>query len=296
MKNLKKAFEVRNFTITSDSISNFEIMENRRSIGSSHVSQMHTALRNGENPIGILLVNETKSGKWRLIDGNHRIEAVKRFYAYKKANKNIKIECVIRIYKNLTEDEEREVYSNEAKRRNESYEDRLNMYKDTITFLKLMQNPLNEFPCGVSIYPRKNSIKFRNILDSLFTVKSGAGKGYYPRHLKKEDLVLFARDCDFDDFLLIKRFVGIFQDVFGQVSETNQFTRRQAFIPLFDIFYKNFRTVSDNKIKDRFSLILGKSDIIMYLNLQGREAQQTMRNLMVNYMNRGNQYKTNAIV
>lgn len=93
-----------------------------------------------------------------------------------------------------------------------------------------------------------------------------------------------------------KKFVRIFQEVFGQISRENIFVRRQGFIPLFDIFYKNFRTEKEEKVKERLSLIVGKSDILMYLNMQGREAQQTIRSLMVNYINRGKSYVKNAVV
>lgn len=296
MNELKKEFEVKNFIITPESISKFEIMENRRAIGDGHVGQIHAALMRGRNPMGVIIVNETSQGKWRLIDGNHRVEAVKRFYAYKKDNQKIKVECVVRIYKNLSPDEERETYSDEAKRKNESHEDRLNMYKDTINFWKMTQDPFKEFPCKVSIYQQKKSLRLRTILDSLCTVKSEMSNGYYPKYLRKQDLVLFARDCDYDDFLLMKKFLTIFQEVFGEMSSDNVLTRRIGFIPLFDIFYKNFRTSQNETVRERFTLIMGKSDIMMYLNMQGREAQQMVRDLMVNYMNKGKMYSRNAVM
>ena len=295
MNELKKDFTIENFMITSESISKFEIMENRRQVGESHVGKIHGALMKGKNPMGVLIVNELNN-RWRLIDGNHRIDAVKRFYGYKSENKKVKIECVVRVYKDLSNDEERQIYSNEANRKNESHEDRLNMYKDTITFWKLTQDKLNEFPCRVSIYPQQYSLRFRTILDSLCTVKSEMNNGYAPKYLRKEDLIIFARDCNYDDLVTVKKFVRIFQEVFGQISRENIFVRRQGFIPLFDIFYKNFRTEKEQKVKERLSLIVGKSDILMYLNMQGREAQQTIRSLMVNYINKGKSYTKNSVV
>ena len=81
-------------------------------------------------------MNKTK-GKMRLIDGNHRIEAVRKFYSYRREENRPKIECILKVYQDLTEEEERQVYSDEAKRRNESFEDRLNLYKDSLPFWKL---------------------------------------------------------------------------------------------------------------------------------------------------------------
>ena len=295
MNELKKEFTIENYVITPESINKFEMMENRRQIGEGHIQQIHGTLTKGKNPMGVLIVNE-RNNSWRLIDGNHRIEAVKRFYGYMEDNKKTKIECVVRVYKNLSDDEEREVYSDEAKRKNEFHEDRLNLYKDTITFWKLTQDQRNEFPCKVSIYPQQHSLRFRTVLDSLCTVKTEMTNGYTPKYLRKQDLIVFARDCNFEDLQVMKKFIRIFQEVFGDVSKENIFTRRQGFLPLFDIFYKNFRTEKEEKVKERMSLILGRSDILMYLNMQGREAQQTIRGLMVNYINRGKAYGKNAVV
>jgi len=295
MEKIKRNYRVVNFTLTPETLEDFEIMENRRQIGEGHVKQIHGVLLSKKNPMGVLIVNERR-GKWRLIDGNHRIEALKRFYGYKKVYKKISIDCIIKVYKDLTDDEERQVYSNEAKRKNESHEDRLNLYKDTIPFWKLTQDPLKEFPCKVSIYNQKDSLRFRLILDALSTSKQSMKKGYVPLYLNKENLIGFARELLFDDFVSMKKFVEIFQEVFGNVGKTNTFIRRQGFVPLYDIFYRNFRTENKDNVVKRFKLTIGKADILLYLNMQGREAQQTIRKLMVNYLNRGKTYSKNAVV
>jgi len=286
---------IPNFTLTPESIEKFDVMENRRQIGEAHVTQIHGTLLEGKNPMGILIVNEINK-KWRLIDGNHRLEALKRFYGYKEKNKQVSMDCGIKVYHNLTRDEENEVYSIEAKRKNESHEDRIQLYIDTITFWKLLQDKYKEFPCKVSIYGQVDSIRFRLILDALSTAKNQMQKGYAPKYLGKEDIITFARELRYEDFLLMKRFCNIFQIVFGNVGKDNIFSRRQGFVPLFDIFFRNFRNEKEEVVISRFKNIVGKSDILMYLNMQGREAQQTIRSLMVNYINKGKVYSKNAII
>ena len=286
MKTIKNEYTTKKFTITPETLERFEIMENRRQIGQSHVSKIHGCMLRGKNPLGVIVVNE-RNNKWRLIDGNHRIEAVKKFYGYRKQNREVRIECIVRIYKGLSNDEERELYSDEARRRNESHDDRLTLYRDTITFYKLTQEKRYEFPCNVSISNQKNSLRFRIILDALATVKSEMRNGYVPSYPNKEEIIGFARELTYDDFIIVKRFVHLFQKVFGNVGKGNPFTRRQGFVPLFDIFYKNLMNTKDDEVIKRFQLVLGKSDVMMYLNMQGREAQQTIRGLMVRYMNKG---------
>ncbi len=295
MNKIKKEYKMESFVLNFESIDKIEIMSNRRQIKDLQVGKIHSVLMKGENPIGTLIINN-KNGVYRLIDGNHRIEALKRFYGYKKENKKVSIECDLKIYKDLTDEEEIQVYTNEAKRQNESHEDRLSLNKENIIFWKLTQDRLKEFPCPVSIYPQKKSLRFRTILDSLCTVKSEMKNGYTPRYLGKEELVNFAKSLEYNDFLLIKKFVNIFQKTFGDIDKDNTLVRRQGFIPLFDIFVKNFQIYPEDKVIRRFSLIIGKSDLIMYLNMQGREAQQKIREIMVGYINKGQSYSKNAII
>lgn len=286
-KTIKRDYKITPFKITKDNIDNFKIMENRRQISEGHVRQIHGALLAGKNPLGVIIVN-IRNKEMRLIDGNHRIEAVKRFYAYKKTYKEMTIECILKVFEDLSDEEERHVYADEAKRRDESYEDRLNMYKDAITFWKLLQGEIKtvgEFPCKVSIYASKNSIKFRLLLNSLFTIKNESPKGYYPKYLRKDDLVPFAMELSFEDYKLIGEFIVFFQEVFGLVSQDNMYCVAQYFIPLFDIYVKNRMMKDDKNFKDRFSRIIGRADLIQYVRSSGRESQTKIRAIMLGYMN-----------
>jgi len=291
---IKNECSMEKFTITPETIRKFEVMENRRQIGESQVGKIHGVILSKKNPLGVLIVNQI-GNVWRLIDGNHRIEAVKRFYT-KESNKSINIEAFVKVYKGLTPDQEREVYSNEAKRKNESHEDRLALYKDTIVFWKLTQDSINRFPCPVTIYPSKNGLRFRTILDSLATVKTEQKNGYVPRYLAKDSLVEFAQELKYDDLIIIVKFIKVFERVFGKVGTENIFTRRQSFLPLVDIFYKNFLNTKEDEVVKKFNVLVGKSDILMYLFMQGREAQQKIRELMLGYLNKGIKMDRHRIV
>lgn len=280
----KKNYIVEQFTITSDNIDKFVIVPYRRQISATHVSKIHGSLLAEKNPVGILIVNQINN-EMRLIDGNHRIEAIKRFFNYKDSNKKIKIECVLKVYKGLSEDEEKQIYSDEAKRKNESYEDRLNIYKDSITFWKLMNDPLNKFPSQVTIYPAKNSIKFRTIINALNTTKQSGENGYNANYLNKEEIIQFALTLQYEDYKFMHDFVGMFVQIFGKVGTENIFSRPQYFLPLFDIYCKNIKCVKDSNFYERFSKVISRADLMNYMNVPGREAQSKIRDLMIGYMN-----------
>lgn len=283
----KRGYKMETFVITPESIENFEVMKNRRQISERHSRQIHGAILKGKNPIGVLIINK-KNGMKRIIDGNHRIEAVKRFYGFKKSHKDVRIECTLKVYENLTNDEEKQVYADEANRRNESSEDRLNMYKDEIIFWKLLQDETKQFPCRVTIYPSAKALKFRTVLNALCVSKRDKSKGYAPIYLRKEDLVRFAKEIMYEDFELLREFMHIFLEVYGDVNTNNILCHKQGFIPLFDIYTKNQENFSRKRIVERFKRILGKADILMSINMgASRENQERVRELMVKHMNHG---------
>ena len=280
----KANYEMKKFVITSDNIDKFRILEGRRQISENHVKRIHGALLNGNNPVGTLIVNQ-RNNEIRLIDGNHRIEALKRYFTYKKLYAKIKVECMLKIYHGLSDEEERQVYADEAIRKNETAEDRLNMFKDTLVFWKLINDRLNLFPCRVNIYPAKEGIRFRVILDALLTVKTTSDIGYYPKYLAKDDLIDFCNDLTHNDYLLIKEFISFFISVFGDINSDNVFAKRHYFMPLFDIYTRNREQKNLNNFKQRFHRVFGKPELMMYVNLGGREAQTRIRSLMLEFMN-----------
>jgi hypothetical protein len=289
VKKVRKAgYKTQKFVITCDNVNDFKILENRRQICDTHVGKIHRALIDGKNPIGTLIVNK-KLEDMRLIDGNHRLEALKRFFEYKKAYSQVKVECILKVYENLSEDEERAVYTDEARRRNESHEDRLNMFKDKIMMWKLIndktQIPL--FPCKVNIYASKDGVRLRVILNALHSYNCSSAFGYNPSPVKKDELIPFCEELTHDDYLLVKKFITFFVDTFGEVSMNNMFARAHFFTPLFDLYARNRELEDTASFKERFRRIIGKPEMITYFNVAGKEAQIRIRKAMLEYMNSG---------
>ena len=281
----KREYKIEKFTLTVDNVNNFVIMENRRLISDGQVRKIHGALLEKKNPVGILIINRI-NGKDRLIDGNHRIEAVKRFFEYKKSYATVKIECTLKVYENLTPEEEKQVYLDEAKRRNESHEDRLNMSKDDITFWKLLNDKLDKFPCEVTIYKTVNGLRFKVILKAIKTSKRGPDAAFDAQSLNKDEVVPFAKSLEYEDYVAFKNFMDLFIKTFGQVAKTNLYAKSQYFIPLWDIYIQNIQYKDDKTFNERFARVISRADIMSYANLATRDGIARIRELMLNYMNK----------
>jgi len=286
MEKIEKKYTIKNFVIDRNNINDFEIMKDRRMIRKFHVSKINGVLLSGKNPVGVLTVNN-RFGKYRIIDGNHRVEAIKNFYSYKKANEDIKIECVLKVFEGLSDDEERNIYTNEATRRNESYEDRLNIYKNTIRMWKLLADPINTFPCNISIYSQKKSLRFRVILDALYINNISTDGGFSPGSLRMDDLVPFALERKFIDYQNMREFINFFIEVFGEIETDNVFVKNHVFIPLFDIYMRNRKIQSIKTVKNRFSKLIGRNELMSAMMVSGREGKMRIRELMITYVNIG---------
>lgn len=286
MEKIEKKYTIKNFVIDRNNINDFEIMKDRRMIRKAHVSKINGVLLSGKNPVGVLTVNN-RFGKYRIIDGNHRVEAIKNFYSYKKANEDIKIECVLKVFEGLSDDEERKIYTNEATRRNESYEDRLNIYKNTIRMWKLLADPINTFPCNISIYSQKKSLRFRVILDALYINNISTDGGFSPGSLRMDDLVPFALERKFIDYQNMREFINFFIEVFGEIETDNVFVKKHVFIPLFDIYMRNRKIQSIKTVKNRFSKLIGRNELMSAMMVSGREGKMRIRELMIAYVNIG---------
>ena len=263
-KIISMGYKTESMMVDSKNIDNFEIIETRRQISDRHVSNIATAFGRGDNPIGVIIINKIR-GKMRLIDGNHRIEALRRFLN-RKTEEGKKVEVTLKVHENLTEEEEREIYTKEAKRRNESYEDRLNMYKETIQFWKSLQDMSNGFPCKVTIYTSRESIRLRMLLNGLYVVKNSSRKGFLPRYPNKENIVEFAQSLMYDEFTFAKEFMVFFQKTFGQVESKNMYLKGHFFMPIMDIYAKNYSRRNDKSFKERFRRIIARTKLFNLVN------------------------------
>lgn len=282
-KTIDRNFEEIEFYVDKQNVSQFCMLEERRMLRDSHISTIHGSLIEGKNPLGTLIVNKIED-KFYLIDGNHRIEAVKRFLSRESKSSEVKIKCTLRIYHNLNHAEMLEVYDNETMRINQTYEDKLQLHIDEITFYKLLRD---NFPCNVSIYPVKNSLRLRTILNAMFASNNSSVGSYLPFKLNRKNLVDFAKSLLYDDYVFFKDFVNFFIEVYGEISQDNIFSRSQYFMPLYDIYKKNLEIISSDHDQAiaRFQRILGKSDLLIYNKIASRESAIILRKRMLEYMN-----------
>ncbi|MAG92007.1 hypothetical protein CMO83_05000, partial [Candidatus Woesearchaeota archaeon] len=99
---LRVGYITQKYQITDGDIRSgkFEILTNRRNIAKSTVNSIFDGLINNKHFDSSFVVNKD-NGKFRLIDGNHRYEAIVKYLA---ANPENRVEVTLHVYKELDED------------------------------------------------------------------------------------------------------------------------------------------------------------------------------------------------
>lgn len=151
-------YETKKYKISEKDIKEgkFQRLNNRRRICTKNVYSLLKLIVSGEGFETPLVVN-VKGNKFRLIDGNHRFEAIERFLSDYENNG---YEVTLHIYKGLTEEQERSVFRKWNLGKKQSADDYLQMHQVKIPLIKKL---IDESPITLTIYASKTSLKVSKV-------------------------------------------------------------------------------------------------------------------------------------
>lgn len=150
---LKLKYKFVLFDINSKTIKEFQTMERARFLRNSKVQELKTMIINANHFDSPIIINDVNSKK-RIIDGQHRISAIRNIL---EENNDFSIQVVLVVYQNLSNMEEKEIFTRWNSGTRQTGEDIIQIYTDEIAIYDL----LKEHFC---IYNEPNKIKFRNIV------------------------------------------------------------------------------------------------------------------------------------
>ena len=149
-------YEIEKITLTKKSVEEMVIVNPRR-LHLSQVQSIYKALLKGKHFDSVFVVNR-RDNKLRVIDGNHRIEALMLFF---KKRPHMKLEAFLAVYNNLGDAQEREIFTRWNISITQSTDDFINSYKETIPMYSRF---VDEMPC--SIYGSNNKMKLRDMVNA----------------------------------------------------------------------------------------------------------------------------------
>tara|TARA_Y100000310_G_C20696925_1_gene826366 strand:- start:4941 stop:5891 length:951 start_codon:yes stop_codon:yes gene_type:complete len=243
---LRVGYITQKYQITDGDIRSgkFEILTNRRNIAKSTVNSIFDGLINNKHFDSSFVVNKD-NGKFRLIDGNHRYEAIVKYLA---ANPENRVEVTLHVYKELDEDEEKILYTLYNQGRKQNTNDFVQQYKDEIPFWKIVINP-RQFPMKVSVYGGINSISFYKLVGAYISCrKARFTGGYFGKPL---DFIEDSKQLGHSDAKLLAEFIKEHLKAFGPLRN-NKWFRTTPFTAIMKIWIDNRDNFTPDKIVKLF--------------------------------------------
>lgn len=276
---IKLNYKTTKVVVTKDNIDDlFVVTKNRRQIRKTGVGNLKTQLNQGKHFETPLVANKIDD-KYRLLDGNHRYEAMKDYF---DKHEDEKIEININYYEDLTKDAEKEVYTKWNLGTKQTRNDFLQQYFDNIQVVKLFEN---DFPCSVGVYPQKNEISFGRILDAYSIATSPSG-GFGIIHSGKL-MVDRAKRLTSTDYQYLFAYFSIHKASFGDI-ENNEYINACILPGLMKVWWDNkIRFKAKDFVKYFKQRLFNKTGLLIWAKQHGPGAKAQAYTNIKSMLNKG---------
>jgi len=237
------------------------ILDNRRDIRKAVVNKLLRVLEEGKHFETPLMTNKVKD-KHRLLDGNHRKEAIE---CYLQKHPNRKVEISIFYYDGLTPKQEKEMYTKWNLGTKQNTNDFVKQYWNNIPLTQLMTK--KDFPYLVNHVWSNKAIEFKSLVAGYLTIYNekfcGGFSGSAMAFIKK------SQELDMKDYNKIKAFLSEYISIFGLPNKKNPHYKQAVFYSLYRIWLDNHKKVNPERMKNAFIRLRGHERVIYYQSWGG---------------------------
>jgi len=260
------ATKVQKVVLSKDNMNMFVLLTNRRDIKNGHVSKLCRVLLDGDNFETPFVGNfYSRRRVYGLLDGNHRYEAVKKYFGKFPERK---VEIYLIYYTDLNPDEEKREYTKWNSGKKQSTNDFIQAYWDTILIAKLFNNPLKQFPCRVSPVWRLGlnpAIEFKTLVSAYITRDDQIFTGGFSGSAM--ELVEKSQELGERDFGVIKSFMKDYTTAYGKPDPKNMHYRPVVFYSMFRIWLKNYQAHDFQTMRKMLEAVRGHRLVVEYQKL-----------------------------
>jgi len=274
--------------VDKENIGSFKAIESIRSIRKTQVQRLMTAFRDGTYLESTPLHVNIKHREFRVIDGNHRIVAIRELLENDKFKG---VNLTIAFYKNLNDQEERDLYDIIAKQVGQTTNDFLSLHKPDFPVWELIQR--KGFPVKITIYGSKDSLQFKTLI---YLIHAMQRKRFEQgvMYLNRESMLKIGANTDLGTYKTLARFSRIFLSSYGAPGHGNKYSGMQIILPLFHIWYHNLENMpknirgtfaQDSEWVRKFEKIMSDPEMVLYLHSHlNRELLPKVRARMIELM------------
>lgn len=266
---LKFTYKIKEFIINKNTVKDFVFMINRRKQRQSAINRLKRALSEGNHFDSPIVVNKFNS-KYRIIDGNHRITAIKEFL---EDNPREKVVVLLAIYEGLDKDEENDIFTRWNVGTRQTKDDFIMNRQDDIPILKWLDE---DFPWPVSIYKNRDQLHFYRLVSAYLATREGK-PGYQNSN---EAFVRDAINLSKEDFEFLRKFVASFRAYFGDPRRDNVYANTTPIIALMNLYYSNKDKLAESKIWRLLTKMKANNQANSLCVMGGRTAASTLIRLL----------------
>lgn len=254
----------------------FVITDYRRKIREGPSLLLAQALAKDHTFQNPLHVNKTIDGKYRIIDGNHRIEAVRVCF---RRDPQAQFDIPLAIHENLTESEERDLFDELAKTVNQTMHDYIRIHFEEVPLFKKIDH---EFSVPVSIYSQRTGLTFGSLIRFWYSRESAI-----PKTIGKQDTILFAKSS-IKDYSEMSTFFQYYKNFFGNPSQSNPYWKYYVTWTLGSIYFRNRKMINEAKIWERLhNICFGNVIILDMAKTNSYDYAVDARRIVLDKMNHG---------
>jgi len=256
---IKKPYIQKNVKVCKANIKKFLRPEWHREFRVIHIGTIKRALIAGKHPSENITVNQTTGGNYRIINGNHRIEAVRQVI---KAYPTFCINLTCTVYNNLNKNKEIEIYEKVNNTRRESGLDKLKAHLIGKKIYNLIEK---KFPFKVLFRGVSQSDRNSMSAGNLFV-------GYIYRNDKTisagiQNILERVEKLDESDYKRLCLFAKFFKRLCGEPSRDNAYSTYNIYCVFGKLYYTlvgTYFTEEAFEVKMRRVIARHTSELMMH--------------------------------
>lgn len=247
----------------------------QRDLYRSNVNKFINHIKNKSFNQSLITVSD-RDGKLFLLDGQHKLEAIK------ETDTSFKMD--ICIYENLEEKEEIDIYIMLNDVKQQRLIDDIRLYIGRTPWLDAFLEE-DKFPINVNLGISSNSIRIDRFLNIF---KNGLIESINRKNLSRKTLPDFLKNLDAEKYSLMKDFCNIYKKCFGDPSTDNwMYTRNTVMFTIMKIWLKNKDNLDDETIIKCFKQIYDKQYIMQEASSVDAAMLESMTIKMYRVINKG---------
>lgn len=251
------------FEVNKKTIEEFQNMEKARIIRNEKVRELKSMIINGNHFDSPIIIND--KGKKRIIDGQHRICAIRQIIT---ENPEFIIQVALVVYQNLDRNQEKEMFTRWNSGTRQTGEDILQIYTDEIPIYGML------YETGkICIYHEPGKIKFRNIIQPYIMAQEGNSRMY----LNPYGVIEKSKRLKKDDAEKIEKYL---KELIEHTKGNRTFTKATGQYALTYVYFTN----NQNGFWKKFNKVKKYKAIIDAGEQEGRFAVYNLINVMKNKM------------